>query len=368
MADLVEVKGNMHMHTPFSDGEKWHAEIAAEAIAAGLDFIIVTDHNVWVSGVEGYYENDHGRVLLLTGEEVHHVRRQPQASHLLIYGAEQELSPCAPHPQALLDAARAAGAYTFLAHPHEKDCRLLPHPNLGWHDWEIEGFTGLELWNYMSSFVCRLADELERLPLQNGVLDRLTAVRVALNPEKYITFPEPETLALWDELLAQGKEVPVVGNSDAHGSELGLGPLRRVIYPYEYLFRAVNTHLLLPEPLSGDVSRDKALILRAIGRGHSWVAYDLPHPTRGFRFSGHGLNKGHMGQRVQLGAGATLQASTPARANIRLIRHGQVVAQIENETNLTHIPTEPGAYRVECSLMFQGKERGWIYSNPIYLW
>ncbi|HSM58601.1 MAG TPA: hypothetical protein VK879_20775, partial [Candidatus Sulfomarinibacteraceae bacterium] len=47
------------------------------AIRAGLDFIIVTDHNVWVHGVEGYYETDEGRVLLLTGEEVHDVRRQP---------------------------------------------------------------------------------------------------------------------------------------------------------------------------------------------------------------------------------------------------------------------------------------------------
>lgn len=359
--------GNMHMHTPFSDGELWHAEIAEAAIAAGLDFIIVTDHNVWVEGVEGYYENENGRVLLLTGEEVHNPRRQPQASHLLVYGAERELSPCAPNPQALINAAHAGGGYTFLAHPHEKDCRLFPHPNLAWHDWEVEGYTGLEIWNYMSSFVCRLAEELEKLPVKNGLLDKLTAVRVALNPEKYIAFPEPETLALWDALLAQGKQVTAVGNSDAHGTPFSLGPLHRIIYPYEYLFRAVNTHLLLPQPLSGDLVRDKAHILRAIGRGHSWVAYDLPHPSKGFRFSGHGMNKGHMGDRVQMDSGATLQISTPTRANIRLIRHGQVVASIVNETHLTYIPTEPGAYRVECTLPFQGKERGWIYSNPIYL-
>ena len=56
--------GNMHMHTLYSDGEKWHADIAEDAIAAGLDFIIVTDHNVLVQGVEGYYENENGRLLL----------------------------------------------------------------------------------------------------------------------------------------------------------------------------------------------------------------------------------------------------------------------------------------------------------------
>lgn len=368
MSAWVELVGNMHMHTPYSDGKKWHAQIAEDAIAAGLDFIIVTDHNVWVDGVEGYYENSHGRVLLLVGEEVHNPRREPQASHLLVYGAERELSPLAADPQALIDAAKEAGGYTFLAHPHEKDCRLLPYPNLGWHDWQIEGYTGLEIWNYMSSFVCRLADELNKLPFQNGLLDKLTAVRLALNPEKYINFPEPESLALWDELLAQGKQVTAVGNSDAHGDTLQFGPLKRVIYPYRYLFGAVNTHLLLTEPLTGDVARDKTLILRAIGRGHSWVAYDLPHPTKGFRFTAHGINKGRMGDRVQMDAGATLQIWLPTPANIRIVRHGETVASAQNKSNITYIAMEEGAYRVECTLPFRGQMRGWIYSNPIYVW
>jgi predicted metal-dependent phosphoesterase TrpH len=54
MSDLFEAVGNMHMHTYYSDGEAWHDEIAEAAIAAGLDFVIVTDHNVLVKGVEGY--------------------------------------------------------------------------------------------------------------------------------------------------------------------------------------------------------------------------------------------------------------------------------------------------------------------------
>ncbi|MCZ7670369.1 MAG: PHP domain-containing protein [Chloroflexi bacterium] len=83
MTELFELTGNMHMHTPYSDGEKYHKEIADAAIDAGLDYLIVTDHNIWVDGLEGYYENENGRVLLLVGEEVHNVRRQPQASHFL---------------------------------------------------------------------------------------------------------------------------------------------------------------------------------------------------------------------------------------------------------------------------------------------
>lgn len=364
---MIELVGNMHMHTPYSDGEKWHVEIAEDAIAAGLDFIIVTDHNVWVHGVEGVYENENGRVLLLAGEEIHNVRRKPQASHLLVYGAEAELSHCAPNPQQLIDAVRAHGGYSFLAHPHEYDCRLFPYPNLGWHDWQIDGFTGLEIWNYMSSFINALVRALEKLPIEVELIDKLTAVRLALNPEKYIVGPEPRTLALWDELLAQGKQITAVGNSDAHATPMSFGPIKRVIFPYEFLFRAVNTHILLQRPLSGDFKHDKQRILRAIGQGNSWVGYDMPHRTKGFRFSVSSKNKGIMGDQVQVDAGATLQISAPTRANIRLIRHGEVVASIDNNTHLTHYPNQPGAYRVECTIPYLGQDRGWIFSNPIYL-
>ena len=359
---------NLHMHTRYSDGYGLHKDIAKAALEAGIDVVIVTDHNVWVDGVEGYYENGNGRVLLLTSEEIHNTRRRPQASHLLAYGARRELSCYAADPQRLIDEVNASGGFGFLAHPHEKDLPLLKFDDLGWHDWEIDGYTGLEIWNYMSSFKNQLATAVEKTPFRLKPLAILALLRVAFHPEKYITGPEPETLAFWDQLLAQGKQVHAIGNSDAHGTPVRLGPLKRIIYPYDYLFRAVNTHILMPKPFSGDLAQDRRMIYQAIGSGHAWVAYDLPHPTKGFRFTGQGINKGSMGDKVRLDAGATLQVKTPVPANIRLIRHGEVVAAIQNKTHLTYIPVDEGAYRVECTLPFEGKERGWIYSNPIYLW
>ncbi|MCB8916922.1 MAG: PHP domain-containing protein [Ardenticatenaceae bacterium] len=365
---MFEVVGNMHMHTPYSDGEKYHKEIATDAIRAGLDFIIVTDHNVWVHGVEGYYETDEGRVLLLTGEEVHHTRRNPQASHFLAYGAEKELACYAPNPQGLIDATRAAGGYGFLAHPFELALPLIPEgSDLGWHDWDIDGFTGLEIWNYMSSFKSEVARVLSKMRIRQMTYRKLRLLRRVLHPERLIIGPEPETLALWDELLSQGKRIAAIGNSDAHGTPFGFGPIRREIYPYEFLFRAVNTHLILRDALNGDVAHDKALILAAIGQGNAFVGYDMAYPTRGFRFSGQSQGKGIMGDEIKLDAGATLQVLAPAKANIRMIRYGEVVAEAKGELNLTHIPIEPGAYRVECLIMYEGMERGWIYSNPIYL-
>lgn len=359
--------GNLHIHTRYSDGEKWHAQVAHDAIAAGLDFIIVTDHNVYVTGVEGYYENDCGRVLLLTGEEVHNARRRPQASHFLSYGAGKELSPFAADPQALIDETLKAGGYGFLAHPFERELDLIGSPDLGWHDWDIEGFSGLEIWNYMSGFKNTVAERLENLRWKNKLFELLTALRMTLHPERYVNGPDDKTLAMWDDFLSRGMRIAAVGNSDAHGTPMRLGPIHREVYPYEFLFRAVNTHVLLPEPLSRDVETDRRLLLQAVGRGNSWVGYDMAGRTDDFRFTVQGQTRGIPGDEMPLGIGATLQVRAPARCRIRIIRHGEVVAEVERESNLTYIPTVPGAYRVECLILFEGQERGWIYSNPIYL-
>jgi hypothetical protein len=134
------------------------------------------------------------------------------------------------------------------------------------------------------------------------------------------------------------------------------------------LFRAVNTHLLIPETLSGELEHDRRLIHNAVGNGNAYVGYDMPHPTKGFRFSGKGKNQGIMGDRIKMDAGATLQVHAPKRVPIRLIHNGHIVSETTDNAALTYTPLEPGAYRVECDIEYHGRTRGWIYSNPIYLY
>ena len=365
---MYEYRGNMHMHTPYSDGEQSHSEIAADAIRAGLDFIIVTDHNIWLEGLEGYHETADGRVLVLIGEEVHNVRRIPQANHLLVYGADKELADFAADPQVLINEVNQNGGCCFLAHPFEKDVPIANEPNYGWHDWDVDGYHGLEIWNYMSSIKNELARGLGNILIPNYYYGMLRiALPIISNPDKYVAGPEPAVLHKWDQLLATGKRVAAVGNSDAHATVYSLGPIKRVVLPYYDCFTAVNTHILTTAEFNGNLEHDRKLILEALRLGRSWIGYERPGDTKGFRFSGQSINKGVMGDEVRLDAGATLQVKTPAKAHIKLIRHGETVAEVHNETNLTHIPVEPGAYRVECHREHLGQPRGWIFSNPIYL-
>jgi hypothetical protein len=351
LTTLHEYVGNLHIHTPYSDGAWYHAEIAEAALAAGLDWFIVTDHNVWVDGVEGYYGPDPAKqVLLLVGEEVHDVRRDPQANHLLVLGADKELAQYAPDTQELIDQVVAADGLCFIAHPHEKSAPLFDEGEIPWVNWDVSNYTGLEIWNYMSEF--------------KGYLEsKLAALRSALHPERVISGPYPETLAIYDRLLSQGKLVRIVGGSDVHGHEYSMGPIHRVIFPYEYVFRCVNTHILARTPMLGDLEHDKGLVLNALR-----VGYDLPAPTEGFRFSaqGHGT-RAIMGERIRLEHGVTLQIVTPRNATIRLLYNGEVVTEEPESNAVTYIASKPGIYRVEAYIHFQGKLRGWIFSNPIFV-
>jgi PHP domain-containing protein len=346
---------NLHMHTTYSDGTGSHQSIAAAAMQAGLDAVIVTDHNVLVQGPEAYYKSGKKRVLLLVGEEVHDQARLPQKSHLLVFGAGREMATYAENPQTLIDQVIRAGGICFIAHPHESSAPSIHEDAITWENWEVQGFTGLELWNGLS--------EIKTL-----IPTILHAIFYAYFPRLIPHGPPAATLSKWDELLAEGKRVYSVGGSDAHELKLRAGPLKRTVFPYLHHFSTINTHLLLPEPLSGELAADRRLILDALGQGNSFTGYDLPASTRGFRFTAQGKDAvAIMGGEIAAEGGVTLQVRLPQTAEGRLIQDGQVIKTWQRQQIVAHTTSEPGAYRVEAFIPYYGKRRGWIYSNPIFV-
>jgi len=344
-----EYVGNLHLHTVHSDGHATHEQIVAMAADAGLDFVIPTDHNVYVPGKEGWY----GDTLLLVGEEIHDVRRDPQANHYLVFNVGQEMAQYAPDPQALIDAVKARGGLGFIAHPFERTSKYAGEPEINWESWDAHGFTGLSIWNYMSEFKSHL----------HTLAATLLAVYV---PSAVISGPFPETLSKWDQLLQQ-RPTPALCASDAHGVTYHMGPLRRVVLPYAHLFRALNMHILTGEPLDRELAHDAALVYEALGRGRSFVAYDGIGSGRGFRFAARsGAAEAAMGDEIALRGEVTLEVEAPQACDIELRCNGALVAQARGR-RLAHRSAVPGVYRVEAYRRHWFKRRGWIFSNPIYV-
>ncbi len=348
--DGHEYVGAVHVHTVHSDGTATHDEIAIMAGWAGLDFVVVTDHNVRVPEAQGHY----GGVLLLIGEEVHDPQRKPEGSHLLVFNVDRSLAECAQDPQMVIDAAQEAGGLAFIAHPFERSAAYSGEPDINWRDWGVNGYTGLELWNTMSEF-------------KSHVPNLWRALLMAYLPDLGLRGPQPETLARWDEVLADGRCISIIGGPDAHGTVYRKGPLVRRVLPYEWLFRAVRLHILSDEPFDGLVDHDAGLVHDAMGAGRSFVAYDWIGNATGFRFVARNDDEAGMGQQLSTANDAvTFEVHSPLPALLRLIRDGRVVAERQGRA-LFYTSEEPGVYRVEAYRRRWFRWRGWVFTNPVYI-
>lgn len=360
---MHEIVVNLHMHTRYSDGTGTHKDIAHAAIKAGLDVVIVTDHNVLVQGVEGYYKVSRSpstplresRVLLLVGEEIHDQDRDPQRNHLLVFNANRDLSHLADDPQTLINGVNDAGGLSFIAHPRDPEAPAFKETDISWEDWEVRNYTGIELWNGLSE-------------LKTIIPTKLHGAFYAFFPQFIGHSPILEILQRWDDLLSDGRRVVAIGGSDAHALRMHMGPFHRVIFPYEFHFHTVNTHLFIPEPLTGDVPTDRKMIYDALAAGRCFIGYDLPGPTRGFIFKARGREQSViMGDEIPARGGVTLQAHLPKPAEIRLFKDGKVIQIWRNSQACAFSATEPGVYRVEAWKNYLGRKRGWVFSNPIYV-
>jgi hypothetical protein len=345
---LYERRGNLHIHTTLSDGTGTHAEVARAARRAGLDWLIITDHNAMALTEQAWRDG----VLLLVGQELHDPA-QPLRNHLLVFGADRDLAASASDLGVAMAQAHAAGGQCFVAHPYEHSGAFTDEPEINWERWDLVGQAqGIELWNYMSEFKARLPNAL-------------AAMLLALWPKLGIRGPFSETLAKWDELLAQGPCVGL-GGSDAHAGEYSLGPVRRRLFSYEHLFRAVNTHALVEGEWAGESAADGARVLAALAAGRCYVAYDALRDAAGFGFELRTLAgiTCHMGGAALSQPGAQFVVRAPARARLELLRDGKPIAAMPGR-ELVHRVTQPGVYRAVASRRYAGRWRTWIIANPI---
>lgn len=194
-------KGNLHMHTTLSDGELEPVEAIGVYREAGYDFIAITDHRK----VSHLWQDEN--FLLLPGVEwdtgdavkapVYHILGigMNRDTADFYHGAPYEGAPLGnkraglwvggksgrrryhPHPQAVIDAIRAAGGIAILAHP----AWSVMSPE---EIYDLHGLTAAEIFNSVSGF--------------------------PFNPGR------DEASYYWDIWAKNGKLVNCVANDDSH--------------------------------------------------------------------------------------------------------------------------------------------------------
>ncbi|HEY8989559.1 MAG TPA: CehA/McbA family metallohydrolase [Candidatus Limnocylindrales bacterium] len=108
------LRGDLHCHTRYSDGDSWPVEMLHAAAEAGLDFLGVTDHNNVAHHVD-YGRGGHGRPIVIPGIEVTTYR-----GHWNAWGTDrwwEFRTPEGPAVEEAMAAAAKAGAFVSVNHP-----------------------------------------------------------------------------------------------------------------------------------------------------------------------------------------------------------------------------------------------------------
>ncbi len=331
------IKGAVHIHTSYSDGSGTVAEIIDAAAAAGLEYLVVADHDTTAAREDSDFKRRDG-VLPIGAVEISPARR----GHCLAIGARQVAGYRWMPESFYLQKLRRDGADTYIAHPEGRVKRRFGINLKQWHAWDHEHFTGMEIWSYMHDWVDKV-----------GWLNLPALYR---NPASAIDGPDKRVLGLWDRLNSR-RRVVGIGALDAHAVKMFFGML--VAFEYEFLFRTVLTHALV-ESWGRSEAEDELSLRSALREGRAFVAYEALFPGDAFRFeSTDGLQ---MGARAPLAGVRTLMASVDRPAEITLVHNGSASCVTSGRQARFDVHSA-GVYRVEVRV----EGRPWIFSNPIYL-
>ncbi len=361
--------GALHIHSTYSDGLGTVPEVAKAANIAGLDFLVLCDHNnldARRNGEDGWQ----GRTLVLVGTEI-----TTSAGHLLALNVPPSFLPAPDDAREAQKAIVDSGGLGFIALP----CDLKGH----WRDFRgrLPGI-GLEVFNL--SAIARTKINLPAFLLAwlryRGQTPERAFHLVEARPTR--------ELRLWDSLThpsdpdQPARPVVAIASLDAHAVMKFAG--RSYPYPtYEEVFRTLRTHIVTRTPLSyANSDADAAIVHGALAAGHCYMAYDNFADPTGFAFEALPTGGGPDAASVSMGdaiiAPGTsgevhLRVRVPrTRSLVRLYHNGKLVAAARGGC-LDYATAAPGVYRAEVFLYRRrlGRlcfgARPWIFSNPIYV-
>jgi len=333
------VRGVFHIHTNRSDGTGSIEDVVRAAAAAGLKFVIVTDHGDATRAPD--LPDYRAGVLYIDAVEI-----STRNGHIIALGSSKAPYPLGGEGRDVIADIHRLGGLAIAAHPGSAK------PELQWTDWSAP-LDGLEWLNADSEWrderPWTLARALLTYPFRPPQALALLLDR-----------PEP-VIRRWDELARQRRIVGLAA-ADAH-ARVGVRSLGEpydsagsLHFPsYATSFREFSITLSNAR-LTGDANVDARAVIEAIRDGALYSTIDALAGPAALSVSA-------------TGGALRVDAQAPADATITLFRDGAPVATGQGERLEHDAAAAPGAYRVEITLPGSPGTPPvpWIMSNPIYV-
>lgn len=350
MDNFYTYKGAIHIHTRLSDGTGDIDLISKAAKKAGLDFIIITDHN--------HYDNDEGifnGVYVIKAQEI----SPKNENHYLTFGVNETIQPD-NNAKIYIDKVREKGGFGFAAHPDEgtytdNNGVIYPRKNsnhcIPWTDKTILP-DGIEIWNWFSNWADNLDDS-----------NLFTLAYAYLFKHKIVKAPSAITLSWWDKLNMDSPEIiPAIGGVDAHALKLYRYIIPVTVFPYETCFNTITNFIHITNELSENFNIAKKQILTAIKNGNITIINRTTSKLLPKIYITNSNENFAPGSKVNLDNNTTLHFVSNKPLRICLIYNGSVISDvISNE--FSYKINEIGKYRVEAYC----KGKGYLYTNPFYI-
>lgn len=208
-------KGDVHLHSHYSDGKEAPAYVAGACRRIGLDFMAVTDHHRHSPSLEAlaaYNETDidlgifPGEEIHLPGNPIHCVNFGGRSSVSKLVGRDEEYRAEVSHIQNRLSG------FPLTVDPYQ-------YASTVWCFQKIRDAGGLGVFCHPYWFVNNRFDVPEALLTQILEEQPFDAVEVVGGYLPHEAESNWLQVARYNEERARGRKIPVVGASDAHTCE-----------------------------------------------------------------------------------------------------------------------------------------------------
>lgn len=346
-------KGVYHMHTVFSDGKGTIDDITKSAHSLGLDFVILTDHGRpnRKSAKATAYLND---VLLIGASEF-----SLRSGHLTAAGFKIPGYIFPPEPQEAINEIIQDKGVCFISHPYDG--------RIPWTDWDVRGFTGIEI------LTCyRSAGGIPFLKLFIFPLQYLLSSNYAVLST--LEYPQRE-MRKWDSLNMGDKREHYYGiyALDAHGRLASGGKFQLNFPSYGAMFEILNIYVKVGRELPASAQQAASIVISSLRQGNFFNVIEAIAPADGFE----AYFEDNSGRRVEMGGSSEVVEGKLAillpfkfETDIVVKRDGQVYREIVgNREKRCEIGIKgPGFYGIEVFVTHNKFKRlPWIMSNPFFI-
>lgn len=209
-------KGDVHMHSRYSDGVESPAYVAAACRRIGLDFMALTDHGQYAPSLEAQraFESVAVDLRIYPGEEVH---PPGNPTHIVNFGGRFSVN------ELFADSSYMQGVEAIAARLPELPAGVdgKQYASSVWVFDRIRDAGGLGIFCHPDWFAdhrYQLPQPLAAYTLEQQPFDAYELVGGYARVE---AFSNNRQLARYADARARGRRLPIVGVSDAHGCETG---------------------------------------------------------------------------------------------------------------------------------------------------